>query len=92
MVQKTETMPIWVFLAFSSINSRKGALWLIGLSVAFSIYCVPWNQLFVNADWVSRIFLIHDWFAMMVPMTLWYWISLKWIDNNQGWKLAESKI
>jgi hypothetical protein len=84
MVQKTEKMPLWVYLAFSSIHTRKGALWLIGFSVAFSIYCVPWSRLFVSSDWVSRIFLINEWswFAMMIPMTLWYWISLRWIDNN----------
>jgi len=40
-----------------------------------------------------KIFLIKDWawFAMMVPMTLWYWISLRWVDNNAGWADTEQK-
>jgi hypothetical protein len=89
-VQKTDNMPLWVYLALSSISTRKGALMLIGVSVAFSLYCIPWSQFSANHGWVKKIFLIDDWswFAMMVPVIFWYWISIKWIDNNSGW--AES--
>jgi hypothetical protein len=87
MIQKTDKMPIWVSLLFSSVKTRKGALWLIGANVAFSIYCIPWSRLFSEHDWIVKIFLINDWtwFAMMVPITFWYWISLRWIDNNYKW-------
>jgi len=79
-MEKTDNMPIWVFLAYSSINTRKAALWLIRACVAFSVYCVQ--------DWVGTIFLIDDWswLAMMVPITFWYWISLRWLDNHSGWE------
>jgi len=87
MVDKTENMPIWVWLAFSSIETRKVALLLIFACAMYAIYCIPWNQFFPDHDWITQIFLVEDWswFAMMVPITLWYWLSLRWIDTNSGW-------
>ncbi|HYQ73049.1 MAG TPA: hypothetical protein VET88_14110, partial [Gammaproteobacteria bacterium] len=68
-MQKTDTMPVWVYLAFSSITSRKGALWLIFACAAFSIYCIPWTVLFPERDWIRQLCLIDDWswFAAMIP-------------------------
>jgi len=86
-MEKTDRMPIWVFLAFSSISTRKGALILIWASIIFSVYTVPWAVFFENHEWIASLFLIEDWswFAMMVPITFWYWISMKWLDRNAGW-------
>jgi len=86
-MQKTDTMPVWVYLAFSSISTRKGALSLIVASAVFSIYCIPWTVLFPDRGWVARLCLIDDWswFAMMVPITFWYWLSLRWVDAHAGW-------
>jgi hypothetical protein len=90
-MEKTDNMPIWVFLAFSSINKRKGALLLIWSCIAFTLYCIPWSLFFEGQDWIAKIFLIDDWswLAMMVPITFWYWLSLKWLDNNSAWVDAE---
>lgn len=86
-MEKTDNMPIWVYLAFSSITKRTSALLLIYSCMAFSVYCVPWGLLFPDRKWAVQIFLIDDWSWMpiMVPMTLWYWLSLRWIDKNIGW-------
>ena len=86
-MEKTDNMPIWVFLAFSSIEKRRGALLLIRACAVFAVYCIPWSLLFTGQDWIAKIFLIEDWswFAMMVPITFWYWLSLRWVDNNTGW-------
>lgn len=86
-MEKTDKIPIWVYLAFSAISTRKGALWLIWACVAFTLYCIPWPRFFTNPDWLASVFLIDDWswFAMMVPITLWYWISLKWTDTHHKW-------
>ena len=91
-MQKDDKMPLWVFLALSSIETRKGALLLIWSSLLFSIYCIPWSLFFMETPWVSKLFLIDDWewFAMMIPMTLWYWLSMKWIDKNRGWHYDEA--
>jgi hypothetical protein len=82
-MEKTDNMPIWVYLAFSSIAT----MLLISACVVFSVYCIPWSLFFARQDWVAKIFLIKDWswFAMMIPIAFWYWMSLRWIDNNSGW-------
>jgi hypothetical protein len=87
-MEKTDDMPLWVYLAFSSINTRRGALWLIWICVVFTLYCVPWPVYFSNQGWVVKICLIKSWswFAMMLPMTLWYWISLRWMDIRSKWE------
>lgn len=86
---KTKKTPIWVFLAFSAIETRKGALILIWASVAFSIYSLPWVLMFGDSigELGKKILLIDDWswIAMMVPITLWYIASLMWMDKNEGW-------
>ena len=86
-MEKSDNMPMWVYLAFSSIPGRKGALLLIWACVAFSLYCIPWSRFFPDNDWVSKIFVIDDWswLAIMVPIVFWYWLSLRWVDNNSGW-------
>lgn len=92
-MEKTDNMPLWVFLAFSAIDTRKGALILIWVCLAFTLYCLPWSQFITGQDWIKKLFLIEDWswFAMMVPITLWYWLSLKWLDNNSGWVNARQQ-
>ena len=86
-MEKKENTPLWVFLAFSSISTRKGASLLIFSCFVFSIYCFPWSLFFAQHEWVSKIFLINDWswLAMMVPIIIWYLVSLKWMDNNSAW-------
>jgi len=86
-MQKTKDMPIWVFLAFSSIETRRGALILLWSSIVFSFYCIPWSHYFNDSQWIKKLFLMDDWewFAMMLPMTLWYWLSLRWLDRKQAW-------
>jgi hypothetical protein len=87
-MKKTDTLPLWVFLAFSSIETRKGALILIWSSLIFSVYCIPWISFFNDYPWVAKLFLIEDWswVAMMLPVVIWYWLSLKWIDKNSSWE------
>jgi len=86
-MQKTDNIPMWVYLAFSSITTRKGALFLIVTCVISTIYCIPWSQIFTHQEWVVKIFIIEDWswFVMMVVITGWYWASLRWLDNNFAW-------
>ena len=86
-MQKTNDMPWWVFLALANIERRVGALWLIGSCVLFTLYCVPWSLYLKEPVWIGKVFRIGDWswFAMMVPICLWYWLSLKWVDKRDGW-------
>ncbi len=85
-MKQIEKTPIWVTLAYANVHTRKMAIGIIIFCVVFALYCVPWVQYSKN-EWVAKLFLIDDWswLAMMVPMTAWYWLSLKWVDKNQGW-------
>jgi len=87
-MEKTDNTPLWVFLAFSSISTRKGALILIWLSIIFTVYCIPW-PLFLSAQgsFINKIF-INDWswFIMMEPITIWYLLSLMWMDSHKQWE------
>ena len=86
-MKKIEGKPIWVWLAFSSVKTRKAAVLLTWVCGIFSVYCIPWSHISPNAQWLAKVFLLEDWswFAMVAPMTLWYWMSLKWIDRHLGW-------
>ena len=90
-MEKKDGMPLWVFLALANIRRRHGALWLIASSGLFTLYCLPWSRYFAGTNWVEKIFLIDDWswFAMMVPITLWYWLSLRWVDSHGEWENAK---
>ena len=87
-MEKTERMPMWVFLAFSSINRRKWAVWAVWSCVIFTIYCIPWPLFFENQDFLKTLCPIENWiwFWVMVVMTIWYWFSLRWMDRNGGWE------
>jgi len=87
-MEKTDTTPIWVFLAFSSIQTRIGAKRLIWASIAFTFYFIPWPLLISTQDLFINKILIEDWswFAMMVPITVWYWLSLRWMDSHAAWE------
>jgi hypothetical protein len=84
-------MPLWVALAYSSIRSRKLALYLVYGCAAFTAYCIPWTRFYGSQTWLEQAFLIDDWswFAIMVPTTLWYWLGMRWIDSNQAWESSE---
>ncbi len=80
-------MPIWVLLGFSSVHKRKHAIILIWACILFTLYCLPLVNFFDN-EIISTLFLIDDWswIAMMVPISLWYILCLRWMDNNKAWE------
>ncbi len=86
-MSRPDDMPIWVYLAFSSIETRRAALMLIYFCAALSLYCVPWTVFFVGKPWVGRVFVLHDWswFVWMLPTTLWYCLSMLWMDRHSRW-------
>jgi hypothetical protein len=79
-------LPFWVLLAFSSIEKRKHAILLIWACIIFTLYCLPWAS-FTSNEIISSVFLIDDWswIAMMIPICLWYLLSLRWMDKNNAW-------
>ena len=79
-------IPMWVLLAFSSIHKRKHAKMLIWASLIFTLYCLPFVT-FVDNELIKTLFLIDDWswFALMLPVCLWYVSCLRWMDKNNAW-------
>jgi hypothetical protein len=69
--------PIWVALALSNITKRKHAIWLIISSIVFTIGFAVWWLAF-GGDW--------DWFAWTVPLPIWYWVAMLWMDKNAAWE------
>ena len=69
-------MPLWAFLGLMNIETRKGALILVWCCIACSIACIPLSCYL--EDW--------SWTAMMFPVALWYWLSMKWVDNHSSWE------
>jgi hypothetical protein len=88
-MKQLDNTPLWVQLAWASVPTRKMAIWLIISCVVFAIYCVPWARFSAN-PLVAKLFWLHDWwwFASMIPLTIWYWLSLKWVDKHDGWETA----
>lgn len=82
----TTKMPIWVLLAFSSIQKRKHAIILIWASILFTLYCLPLVS-FTDNQVISKLFVIDDWswIMMMIPITFWYILCLRWMDKNKAW-------
>ena len=81
-------VPWWVFAAVFYIKTRAGGAWLLGICLASTLYCLPWSQ-FLNANSrIAWLFLAPDWswFAIMVPMTLWYWLAVRWMNRNNAWQ------
>jgi len=79
-------LPIWVLLAFSSIQKRKHAIILIWACIVFTLYCLPWAS-YISNELITSLFVIDDWswVAMMIPICLWYILSLRWMDKNNAW-------
>ncbi len=79
-MEKKDSTPLWVFLAFSSIKSRKGALILIWI-------CLLCSFLFIPLSWYPwREWINWSWAGAMFAVTLWYWLALRWCDKNTAWE------
>jgi hypothetical protein len=85
-MKRQENTPMWVYLAFASVETRRGAFLMFWLNALCCLYCIPWSQ-YTNAPWVGKMFIIDNWvwLIMMVAITLWYWLSLKWTDRHNVW-------
>lgn len=88
-MEKKVAIPMWVQLAFSNFRARKSALIMIAISIVFTLYCIPWSLFMPSQEWAASVFLIDDWswVAMMIPVVIWYWMSLRWMDKHQAWEL-----
>lgn len=84
-MERTSTMPLWVFLGLMNIETRKGAIILTSCSLLFALGFIP-LPLFLE-DWSWRD--VAEYSGMMTAITLWYWLSMRWVDKNNGWSQTD---
>ena len=76
-MEQKEKMPYWVYLGLWSIKTRKVALgYFIGTLLLMSII-VP-----------ASIYYNDYFYSIFAFVPLWYWLSIKWVDNNSTWEVA----
>ncbi len=74
-MERRDNMPLWVFLGLLNIESKKHALILVWSFVLLSIASIPLS--YYMDDW--------SWAVMMIALTPWYWLSMRWVDKNSSW-------
>jgi hypothetical protein len=74
-MERKENMPLWVFLGLMNIETRKGAKILYWSSFAFALFCIPLSW-YLNDWW---------WLGIMVPIVIWYGLSIQWVDKHSLW-------
>lgn len=74
-MERSNSMPLWVFLGLMNVETRKGARILVYLMILVSVLSIPASLYY--ADWT--------WAATLLPMGLWYWLCLRWADKHAIW-------
>ncbi|MDP8567674.1 hypothetical protein [Methylophilus aquaticus] len=85
-MKNIDQAPWWVKVVYANVSRRKVACWLTIVCAVFTLYCFPWSR-YSDAPLVAQIFVFDDWewFLSMLPMTIWYWVALIWIDRHGSW-------
>ncbi len=85
-MQHIDQAPWWVKIVYAQVSRRQTACWLTLICAVFTLYCLPWSR-YSHAPLVAQLFIFDDWewFLSMLPMTLWYWLALRWVDHHTGW-------
>lgn len=85
---QTIEQPLWVALAFSMIEKRKHAIWLILANFIFALYCIPWSVIMPENALIANIFRVEDWswVAILVPILIWYFLCYRWMSKHRAWK------
>lgn len=77
-MKKKEGMPSWAYWGLWGINSRKMAFGFVVISALISLILIPIG------------IKINDYsFLAFILVPIWYWLSLKWADNNSAWPTPE---
>jgi hypothetical protein len=77
-MQRSNNMPLWVFLGLMNVETRKGARILVYLMIVCAFASIPLS--WYLTDWL--------WAVTIVPMGIWYWLCLRWADRHAVWNKA----
>lgn len=77
MVQerRSNSRPPWVEVGLYGVSSRGAALAFLWISVALAVVCLIAGFFFLP------LFLG----ALFGVAALWYWLAIKWVDQNDRW-------
>ena len=85
--------PLWVRIGLFGIPSRKAAmLWVKG-SLALAIVgmlAIVISPVIAGHGLIGLgigVFLAGIFGPLMLMATLWYWLSIRWADEHDGWAL-----
>ena len=74
-MERQENMPSWVYWGLWSIRSRSTAMAYFDGSLVLSV-------VIVTAAVIVEYYILCA--ILVVP--IWYWLSIKWVDNNSSWE------
>ena len=80
-MDRKDNMPLWVFLGLLNLETRKAALFLVSCTLVFGLAFLPLPYLLDDWNWMD----VFNWSGMMFAITLWYWLSIRWVDKHSSW-------
>ncbi|MEZ7951969.1 MAG: hypothetical protein QMC02_04565 [Halioglobus sp.] len=80
-MDRKDNMPLWVFLGLLNLETRKAALLLVSCTLVFGLVFLPMPYLLDDWNWMDVV----NWSGMMFAITLWYWLSIRWVDKHSSW-------
>ena len=80
-MDRKDNMPLWVFLGLLNLETRKAALLLVSCALVFGLVFLPLPYLLDDWNWMDVV----NWSGMMFAITLWYWLSIRWVDKHSSW-------
>ena len=67
--------PVWVKVGLWGVPGRAGAWSFFWLSIAIAVACIAYG-------FQDRRFF---WGGLLVFAALWYYLSIRWVDQHDGW-------
>ena len=80
-MKKKDNMPLWVFLSLVNLETRKAARLLVSCTLVCGLVFLPLPYLLDDWSWMD----VFNWSGMMFAITLWYWLSIRWVDKHSSW-------
>ncbi len=80
-MDRKDNMPVGGFLGLVNMETRKAALLLVSCTLVFGLVFLPLPYLLDDWSWMDVV----NWSGMMLDITLWYWLSIRWVDKHSFW-------
>ncbi len=81
-MQQRDGMPFWVSLGLWGIGSRKVAMGFTLTCLLAAILALLGYGLGYLSSTKDMLIIL----AIALFCALWYWSSMRWVDNNGGWE------